>query len=226
MVVGGSATVECESTFKRVHSTPSIDKWPIQAQRMAWVCLILSTQCICVFLLPFHPVTVSLRLCHSRSSQDERDPFPSSDSASLHPQLGQDSDEEDGDEFVYPGAGAEEVVRSTANDSSSPSPAQLESLYAAASSGDLPLLQRLFKNATETSNTQPFSLANDATSRTGFTVLHAAASRGYLNIVTWRASSAFISVYLKTQRQLSRRKLRRNARRRRSGRRSGYRFLL
>ncbi|KAF8897415.1 hypothetical protein BD779DRAFT_1432389, partial [Infundibulicybe gibba] len=66
-----------------------------------------------------------------------------------------------------------------------PSPAQLESLYAAASSGDLSLLKRLFRNALEASDAQPFALANDASSRTGLTALHAAASRGYLDIVTW-----------------------------------------
>lgn len=66
-----------------------------------------------------------------------------------------------------------------------PSPAQLESLYAAASSGDLHLLQRLFKNALENGNVEPFSLANEASSRTGFTALHAAASKGYYNTVVW-----------------------------------------
>lgn len=67
-----------------------------------------------------------------------------------------------------------------------PSPAQLESLYAAASSGDLLLLKRLFRNAVESNDVQQFSLANDASTRTGFTALHAAASRGYLDIVQWR----------------------------------------
>ncbi|KAF8222753.1 hypothetical protein L208DRAFT_1412956 [Tricholoma matsutake] len=67
-----------------------------------------------------------------------------------------------------------------------PSPAQLESLCAAASSGDLPLLKRLFRNALETGDVEPFGLANDASSRTGFTALHVAASRGYLDIVMWR----------------------------------------
>ena len=67
-----------------------------------------------------------------------------------------------------------------------PSPAQLESLYAAASSGDLPLLKRLFKNALENAEVEPFNLANDASSRTGFTALHAAASRGYYDIAVWR----------------------------------------
>ncbi|KAG6832922.1 hypothetical protein H0H92_004806 [Tricholoma furcatifolium] len=66
-----------------------------------------------------------------------------------------------------------------------PSPAQLESLYAAASSGDLLLLKQLFQNALRTGEVEPFSLANNASSRTGFTALHAAASRGYLDIVIW-----------------------------------------
>lgn len=67
-----------------------------------------------------------------------------------------------------------------------PSPAQLESLYAAASSGDLPLLKRLFRNALERNDVEQFNLANDASTRTGFTALHVAASRGYLEIVQWR----------------------------------------
>jgi hypothetical protein len=69
------------------------------------------------------------------------------------------------------------------------SPAQLEALYAAASSGDLLLLQRIIRNASQTGNVEPFSLVNDASSRTGLTGLHAAASRGYLDIVKWRKSS-------------------------------------
>ncbi|EKM80171.1 hypothetical protein AGABI1DRAFT_91442 [Agaricus bisporus var. burnettii JB137-S8] len=56
-----------------------------------------------------------------------------------------------------------------------PSPAQLESLYAAASSGDLPLLKRLFRSAVESNDVQQFSLANDASTRTGYTALHASA---------------------------------------------------
>ena len=67
-----------------------------------------------------------------------------------------------------------------------PSPAQLESLQAAASSGDLPLLKKLFKTALQTGEVEPFALANDASPRTGLTALHAAASRGYLDIVKWR----------------------------------------
>lgn len=67
-----------------------------------------------------------------------------------------------------------------------PSPAQLESLQAAASSGDLALLKKLFKTALQTGEVEPFALANDASPRTGLTALHAAASRGYLDIVKWR----------------------------------------
>ena len=67
-----------------------------------------------------------------------------------------------------------------------PSPVQLESLYAAASGGDLPLLKRLFTHVVETNAVQQFSLANDASMRTGFTVLHVASSHGHLEIVQWR----------------------------------------
>ncbi|KAF9247178.1 hypothetical protein BU15DRAFT_84724 [Melanogaster broomeanus] len=66
-----------------------------------------------------------------------------------------------------------------------PSPAQLEALSAAASSGDLPLLKKLFVTALQGGDLEAFALANDASSRTGFTALHAAASRGYLDIVQW-----------------------------------------
>ncbi|KAG1833009.1 hypothetical protein EV424DRAFT_1342041 [Suillus variegatus] len=66
-----------------------------------------------------------------------------------------------------------------------PSPAQLEALSAAASSGDLSLLKKLFQTASQGSQVEAFALSNDASPRTGFTVLHAAASRGYLDIVKW-----------------------------------------
>ncbi|KAF9498477.1 hypothetical protein BDN71DRAFT_382874 [Pleurotus eryngii] len=40
-------------------------------------------------------------------------------------------------------------------------------------------------SALETGDVQPFNLANHASTRTGSTALHAAASRGYLDIVQW-----------------------------------------
>ncbi|KAG6840456.1 hypothetical protein C0991_006592 [Blastosporella zonata] len=103
-----------------------------------------------------------------------------------------DDDDEDED-FVYPGASesqseveqVEEAQENVSRPPQPPSPAQLESLYAAATSGDLPLLKQLFQNALRTGEVEPFSLANNASSRTGFTALHAAASRGYLSIVKW-----------------------------------------
>ncbi|KZP12103.1 hypothetical protein FIBSPDRAFT_870598 [Athelia psychrophila] len=106
---------------------------------------------------------------------------------------GPTSDEEsDEEEFVYPGTAAPAEVESEDPVSvpatpaqSHPSPAQLESLYAAASSGDLLQLQKLFRTALQTGNVENFALANDASSRTGLTALHAAASRGYLDIVKW-----------------------------------------
>jgi hypothetical protein len=67
-----------------------------------------------------------------------------------------------------------------------PTQAQLEALYAAATSNDLQLLQNLFRNACENEDVEPFAFANDAAVRTGLTGLHAAASRGYLEIVHWR----------------------------------------
>lgn len=103
--------------------------------------------------------------------------------------------------FVYPGASVDysenvhqdvEVPRQR----NPPSPAQLESLCAAASSGDLPLLKRLFRNALETGDVEPFGLANDASSRTGLTALHVAASRGYLDMVVWRKIPAGYDMYM------------------------------
>ncbi|KAJ7591175.1 hypothetical protein C8J56DRAFT_1003730 [Mycena floridula] len=97
----------------------------------------------------------------------------------------EDSASEDG--FIYPGAtvSPDEIIVAQPPQSH-PSPAQLESLYAAASSGDLPLLKKLFKTALDSGTVdEPFSLANDASSRTGFTALHAAARSGYLDIVIW-----------------------------------------
>lgn len=124
-----------------------------------------------------------------------------------------DSDEE---EFVYPGvtdsstddtpasiAALEDPVAEPAPVSTPapvqhhPSPAQLESLYAAASSGDLSLLQKLFRNALQSGDVEAFALANDASTRTGFTALHAAASRGFLDIVRWRTlhfTPVFLSI--------------------------------
>ncbi|KAJ7507672.1 ankyrin repeat-containing domain protein [Mycena galericulata] len=103
-------------------------------------------------------------------------------SSSLAPPVRDGDDDDDDDEqFVYqPTQDSPPAPQPPA-----PSPAQLESLYAAASSGDLPLLKRLFRNALQAGNVEPFSLSNDASARTGFTALHAAASRGYLDIVIW-----------------------------------------
>lgn len=68
-----------------------------------------------------------------------------------------------------------------------PSAAQLEALHAAAASGDLKRIQVLFQSTVQSGDVEPFALANDASPRTGLTALHAASSRGYLDIVKWRA---------------------------------------
>lgn len=78
----------------------------------------------------------------------------------------------------------EPPVRSRAPE---PTRAQLESLYAGASAGDLDGFQKLVNDVAKASECEPFALVNDATSRTGLTPLHAAASRGHLDIVKWRA---------------------------------------
>lgn len=75
--------------------------------------------------------------------------------------------------------------RSCIQPKSHASPAQLEALCAAASSGDLPLLKKLFSTALQGGDLEPFALANDASSRTGFTAVHSAATRGRLEIVQW-----------------------------------------
>ncbi|KAJ7068152.1 hypothetical protein C8F01DRAFT_1334775, partial [Mycena amicta] len=93
-----------------------------------------------------------------------------------------DQDTDDENDFVYP---TDDNDTPAPPPLQHPSPAQLESLYAAASSGDLPLLKRLFRNALDGGNVELFSLSNDASTRTGLTALHAAASRGYLDIVVW-----------------------------------------
>ncbi len=127
-----------------------------------------------------------------------------------------DSDEE---EFVYPGSDSvsptpepeEQAIaqptppragtptpdplvhtqppQSLAPSKAHPSPAQLEALHAAAASGDLRRVQTEFRKAVRADDVEPFELANDASPRTGLTALHAAASRGWLDIVKWRACS-------------------------------------
>jgi Ankyrin repeats (many copies) len=82
------------------------------------------------------------------------------------------------------------------------SPAQLEALYAAASSGDLSLLQRIINNALQTGNVESFSLVNGASSRTGLTALHAAASRGYIDIVKWCKASLYLVRMLSDERHI------------------------
>ncbi|KAJ3892916.1 hypothetical protein GG344DRAFT_87465 [Lentinula edodes] len=83
-----------------------------------------------------------------------------------------------------------------------PTPAQLESSYAASSSGDLSLLQKIFVTAHETGGVSAFSLANDASTRTGLTALHAAASRGYEDVVRWSLHNACSKGYLDIVRYL------------------------
>lgn len=99
------------------------------------------------------------------------------------------SNNSEDEDFVYPSPtpGVESVI-SPGSRQVHASPPQLESLYAAASSGDLPLLKTLFRKALENSEIEPFSLSNDASPRTGLTALHAASSRGYYDMTVWRES--------------------------------------
>lgn len=96
------------------------------------------------------------------------------------------------DEFTYPGSPTNDHRQSVSEAGPSPippitraSPAQLEAIYAAGSSGDLDLLQKLFSNAKATGDVESFALANDASPRTGLTVVHASASRGHAKVVKW-----------------------------------------
>ncbi|EPT02761.1 hypothetical protein FOMPIDRAFT_1059042 [Fomitopsis schrenkii] len=118
------------------------------------------------------------------------------------PARDEDSDEE---EFVYPGVDhhteqleVEEeppqpdpkpeplpVAAAPVPTKSPPSPAQLEALHAAATSGELTRVQTVFRSALKSGDVESFALANDAPSRIGQTALHAASSRGYLDIVKW-----------------------------------------
>ena len=90
-------------------------------------------------------------------------------------------------EFVYPAAPPpKKDVDISSPRQVQPSPTQLESLYDAAYSGDLPRLKMEFKNVVESTEVEPFYLANDASSsRTGFTLLHVAASRGHYDVAVW-----------------------------------------
>src|ERR1700722_18590860 len=75
-----------------------------------------------------------------------------------------------------------------------PSSAQLETLYTAASSGDFSFLKELFYTILQSGGIEVFTLANDASVRTGLTALHAAASRGYIDIVRWCAPTTASNV--------------------------------
>lgn len=123
-----------------------------------------------------------------------------------HPQSRDSAHEEqevsDDESFVYPGSSephTEDVLARSAASAEEPpvvpaqgpvarpvaSPEQLEEIYSAAAAGDLFLLQTRFQSALASGDLEAFALANSATSRTGLTPLHAAASRGHSEIVQW-----------------------------------------
>jgi Ankyrin repeats (many copies) len=120
------------------------------------------------------------------------DPLPSTVAAGKQP-------ERDNNAFTptlsTSGSPAPQPSNSSLIKKKKPSPAQLESLHAAASSGDLKLLQNLFKNAARNEDVEEFALANDASVRTGLTALHAAASRGHTDIVKWRTCDFCIATW-------------------------------
>ena len=105
-------------------------------------------------------------------------------STDVHENHASDSEEE---VFSYPNPSlsSPRVAQPEAN-VQRPTLVQLEALYNSAVSGEISTLQQLFRTALESSNIEAFALANDASSRTGLTALHAAASRGHLEMVKWR----------------------------------------
>lgn len=111
----------------------------------------------------------------------------SAESPGVSPATQDNVEDSEDEEFVYPSnaEGQGQASQTPPARQVHPSPAQLESLYAAALSGDLPLLQRLFRTALQNGEIEPFSLSNDASTRTGLTALHAAASRGYYDMTVW-----------------------------------------
>lgn len=102
-------------------------------------------------------------------------------------------EQSDEDEFRYPDSPGEPPAEVDVDEGPSysrpqsvrPSPAQLEALYAAGLSGDIGMLQKLINNATASGELEAFALVNDASQRTGLTVVHAAASRGHVSVVKW-----------------------------------------
>ncbi|CAG7848416.1 SubName: Full=Uncharacterized protein {ECO:0000313/EMBL:CCA71703.1} [Serendipita indica DSM 11827] len=121
-------------------------------------------------------------------------------------------DEDDEEPFVYPGASDASIHHEQQQQEvpelpvavpapeppAERDPALLEEIYAAATAGDLHLLQTLFQTAVSSGSggTEAFALANDATTRTGLTPLHGAASRGHLDIVQWlvECTGAIVSI--------------------------------
>ena len=67
-------------------------------------------------------------------------------------------------------------------------PAQLESLYTAGLGGNLTRLKQTIEEVTSSGEIGTFELVNDASPRTGLTVVHAAASRGHLDALKYCTS--------------------------------------
>lgn len=117
------------------------------------------------------------------------------------PRYSDDSPDSEDELFVYPStpSNPEDGPQQSASARQiHPTPAQLESLYAAACSGDLSSLKKVFHTALENSDIEPFNLSNDAAPRTGFTALHAAASRGYYDMTVWRKSFSLSPLKLRS----------------------------
>jgi hypothetical protein len=119
--------------------------------------------------------------------------------SAVHPK-GEVQENDDNEEFIYEPS-SDAINDNNTNESnpdpkpvSPPSPkatpalsrVEHEKIYGAATSGDLDVLQRLIQTAVADERATVFSLVNEPSPRGGLTLLHAAASRGHLEVVKWR----------------------------------------
>lgn len=106
-------------------------------------------------------------------------------------EVDEQNEEEDENEFVYEPTVSHEPEpeqhepQQPSTRTSIAGRVELEKIYGAATSGDLDLLQRLFRSAIEEGDLDSFSLANEPSPRSGLTLLHSAANKGHLDIVRW-----------------------------------------
>lgn len=134
--------------------------------------------------------------------EDEPEEFIYEDSTHHTPPLSEEGEEEEAFRYTVSPL-VETAPRSDSppavslSHSTQVSLAQLTSILSAAGSGNIWSFQRQFDAIIHRTNMTPFTLANEASPRTGFTVLHVASTKGHLDIVKWRKfSSRLISTSL------------------------------